>query len=458
MSNEQHIGWLMEGVKAWNARREREDFVPDFEGADFPRIFYSAGKLSPKGTFNLLGANLSDANLFGANLTRAILRGAYLNRAHFGKADLTEANLEHSSIGGCDFRSAKLTGCNFERCNALTLIGPETHLSTDFRETSSLTQKQLNAMHGDSETRLPDHLRHPATWLNVSQFELDLETFGGEKSGGIERIDHSPIRFTPPAEFSAKDWQLSVQYFPQSPEPRQASATPVDSVKEAANRLALAQLVGTFCSALRKYKREDAELSNRVRPAEQLLVTGEALRKALKADGEDFLPILMEDYIETLALGLDEDVQAFEANDIALYQRIIQRGRQLYAFYPELEEISDPTNTRFIPDDFPYSLDQLATEVKDIVFSEEGLTHFSDTTRELIQAEINATVPRDQDEEKTKLARLGAIVGEMRREMVKYTDKAQSAIDKGASWVKSFEKVEKIWDAIKPFIGMDGGG
>lgn len=30
MANPQHIGWLMEGVEAWNARREREEF----EGAD----------------------------------------------------------------------------------------------------------------------------------------------------------------------------------------------------------------------------------------------------------------------------------------------------------------------------------------------------------------------------------------------------------------------------------------
>ena len=457
MANEQHIEWLLEGVEAWNARREKDDFVPDFEGADFPRLFSSAGKISLKETFNLLGANLSDANLFGANLTRVILRGANLNRAHLGNADLTEANLELSSIMGCDFRGSKLSMCNFERSNALTLKTPGTLLFTDFRETSGLTQRQLNAMHADSETRLPDYLRHPARWSNISQFELDLEVDDRYEVKSDFRDAHSPIRFTPPAEFSAKGWQLSVQYFPHSPEPRQASATPVDNEKEKANRVAFATLVSTFCSALRKYKREDAELSNRVRPAEQLLVTGEALHKALKADGEDFLPILMEDYIETLALGFGEDVQAFEANDIALYQRIIQRGRQLYAFYPELEEISDPTNTRFIPDEFPYSLDQLKSEVEGIVYSEEGLTHFSDTTRELIEAEINAKVPRDQDEEKTKLARLSAIVGEMRREMVKYADKAQGAIDKSASWLRSFEKVEKIWDAIKPFIGMDGG-
>ena len=35
MGNPQHLEWLLEGRKAWNARREREDFGPDFEGVDF---------------------------------------------------------------------------------------------------------------------------------------------------------------------------------------------------------------------------------------------------------------------------------------------------------------------------------------------------------------------------------------------------------------------------------------
>ncbi len=34
MANQQHIEWLLEGVEAWNARREREESVPDFEGQE----------------------------------------------------------------------------------------------------------------------------------------------------------------------------------------------------------------------------------------------------------------------------------------------------------------------------------------------------------------------------------------------------------------------------------------
>ncbi len=34
MANARHIEWLLEGAEVWNARRERQDFTPDFEGAD----------------------------------------------------------------------------------------------------------------------------------------------------------------------------------------------------------------------------------------------------------------------------------------------------------------------------------------------------------------------------------------------------------------------------------------
>lgn len=49
-------------------------------------------------------------------------------------------------------------------------------------------------------------------------------------------------------------------------------------------------------------------------------------------------------------------------------------------------------------------------------------------------------------------ARLGAIVGEMWAEMKRYAAKAKGAADTISSWMKTCEKVEKIWDAIKPWL------
>ena len=39
MANAEHVAWLLKGVERWNARRERMDFVPDFEGEDLYASF-----------------------------------------------------------------------------------------------------------------------------------------------------------------------------------------------------------------------------------------------------------------------------------------------------------------------------------------------------------------------------------------------------------------------------------
>lgn len=49
MANPQHIKWLLEGVDKWNARREREVFVPDFEGADMAQ----SSRRNTSGSLNL---------------------------------------------------------------------------------------------------------------------------------------------------------------------------------------------------------------------------------------------------------------------------------------------------------------------------------------------------------------------------------------------------------------------
>ncbi len=264
-------------------------------------------------------------------------------------------------------------------------------------------------------------------------------------------------RFTPPAEFRTVQNMLDVRYAPARPAPRAASATPVDPDQCARTRGALLELTRTYARALRRYMREDREISNRVANAEQMLVTVEALRDALKVDPEDFLPTLLEDYIEALGEGVGEALYGFEASDVALHTRLVKRGRQHYACYPELAEIADPGNTRHIPDDFPFTLPQLSAELHGIVYSDDGLSLFTDETRTLVKAEEAAKVSKEMDESKTKLARLGALVGEMRREMSKYADKVKGGVENAAAWIKTYEKVEKIWDAIKPFIGYVDG-
>ena len=88
MANQKHIEWLLKGVNAWNERRGREDFQPDFEGADISGEFKKMGALGNDGRAYLRGINLS-----GADLSRADLSRADLNGADFSGADLTEPSL-----------------------------------------------------------------------------------------------------------------------------------------------------------------------------------------------------------------------------------------------------------------------------------------------------------------------------------------------------------------------------
>lgn len=83
----------------------------------------------------LVGAKLRKANLNGANL-----RGALLIAADLREADLRGSDLIGADLRDTDLRGADLTGRIF------------------------LTQAQINAAKGDSHTKLPSSLTHPAHW------------------------------------------------------------------------------------------------------------------------------------------------------------------------------------------------------------------------------------------------------------------------------------------------------
>ncbi|MCB1354428.1 MAG: pentapeptide repeat-containing protein [Rhodobacteraceae bacterium] len=107
MANPQHLEWLLEGVEAWNARREREDFTPD-----------------------LRGAGLGGADLRAANLSRADLGGANVKSVYSSTPASFVPVLEY----------------------------------TDLSHTLALSQEQLDKMDGDTGVILPEGLHHPAHW------------------------------------------------------------------------------------------------------------------------------------------------------------------------------------------------------------------------------------------------------------------------------------------------------
>ena len=98
MANSEHIEWLLEGVEAWNRRREQEDFRPDFGGVD---------------NSDLRETDLTKANLTNAVLTDADLRNAKLYKADLTNAVLTDADLRNAKLYKADLTNAILTGAKF---------------------------------------------------------------------------------------------------------------------------------------------------------------------------------------------------------------------------------------------------------------------------------------------------------------------------------------------------------
>jgi hypothetical protein len=113
--NPDHLQLLQQGVKAWNARREKEPtFSADLSRAQLyePTNLHGAN-LSGAVLYRtyLSGADLSGADLSRANLSRASLRGADLSKANLRGADLSGADLTNANLVDADLTGADLTGC-----------------------------------------------------------------------------------------------------------------------------------------------------------------------------------------------------------------------------------------------------------------------------------------------------------------------------------------------------------
>jgi hypothetical protein len=87
----------------------------------------------------------SRADLIGADLRGANLRGASLRGAYLIGADLRGADLRVADLIGADFRGADVRGA-------------------DLSDSIFLTQSQLDAAEGDTDTKLPQSLTRPMHW------------------------------------------------------------------------------------------------------------------------------------------------------------------------------------------------------------------------------------------------------------------------------------------------------
>lgn len=145
--NDEHMGILSRGVKAWNKWREKNPrVIPDlsrgnlfgitskpreplikahvtdlrgvnFSGAEMDRVFLESADLSGAilieatlSRANLRRVNLSDANLSGADLYEADLYYANLKGANLSDVKLTRAQLVNTNLEGATIENANVFG------------------------------------------------------------------------------------------------------------------------------------------------------------------------------------------------------------------------------------------------------------------------------------------------------------------------------------------------------------
>ena len=137
MANPEHIEWLREGVDSWNARREKDPFTPDLEGANLYQELQDDSSFWRRDEIRLSGINLRDANLKGANLMKADAWDA-----DFSNANLQEANLANTQLRGANFTDAKLQNANLANAD----IG-----QTNFTN-ANLTNADLTGVEGGRHT------------------------------------------------------------------------------------------------------------------------------------------------------------------------------------------------------------------------------------------------------------------------------------------------------------------
>lgn len=123
----------------------------------------------------LRSVNLSGANLSGADLSESILHFANLSGANLTDADLSDADLMGANLMGANLRGAKLCGAKLMRANLRRANLSSTDLTgakladAVLIGAKRLTNKQIDAAHGNSKTKLPRNLKRPKSWKDTDE-------------------------------------------------------------------------------------------------------------------------------------------------------------------------------------------------------------------------------------------------------------------------------------------------
>ena len=189
MSNPEHVGWLLEGVDAWNNRRQETTFTPDLSSLKVREEFEKEGKLHNDGSVFLTNINfsgaklfdidLSNARLYDANLSNANLMLANLKGALLEGADLRYADLSATKIEDADLRRASLIGTRLTRTEPWKARLYDTPDSMARRRPNLPSQGEITSVGGLLEhcRTLREHysndVRIPANALEIKKLERE---------------------------------------------------------------------------------------------------------------------------------------------------------------------------------------------------------------------------------------------------------------------------------------------
>lgn len=356
MANPQHIEWLLEGVEAWNARREREPFTPDLSGEDIWLSFFSSGKTRAFGRYDLQGINFRGAILTGASLVEANLKDSDLR-----EADLREANLSRAVLRGADVSSIRY---QWETDSNTTI---ESIGYTDFGELSLITQYQLELMNGDSDTRIPDYLSRPQHWPLASKLEVLLEVSSVENVPTI--AEQRFLNITAPVDLQwTPEGHLNVGWL-EVTEPKPKTTLPPVNTSTQIEKLSA---IGRFAKQVKDSIRK-SQTPNSTSIIGDISDVFEAIENEVHKPEGQVLIVVVEANIHALEL-ISVHKEVLTVVDQALFTAFLGTAKSLLDLYPILKEIENPHHADLVPESAVLEATDAMNHVIEVLTSDETVT------------------------------------------------------------------------------------
>lgn len=305
--------------------------------------------------------------------------------------------------------------------------------------------------YGFGETQAIDMLgwngagHHPGiVWL-LSALMAKLKPGDARPNPGVP----APIqmRVTPVARFETTGPPSAPVLNPLNPMPHRPAIVAVDETLRDRQVMSVRALAEVLADQLTAY---DEEGSNRATIAGQIGGYVRRLQLFTEGGGAGLLVAAFHGINEALARTYAEDAIALETADREVYKSLVDAGRALYPQYPELAEQLDPRNVDVVPEDAAVTAEELIGALEALLFEEETRGLFSNRSRDLFRAQVDALPPPGLDAEKDRIVRFGGLIGEIKAEM----DRSAPHVQMSQHWIAASGQISAAWSTVAEFLGV----